>query len=52
MTPSDRSAGPARAALFWGPLTGLGLAVALTAALIDQASKLPLDTKFLVRSAL
>jgi signal peptidase II len=29
-----------RASYVWGPLTGFGLAVALVAAVIDQASKL------------
>jgi signal peptidase II len=38
---SNASAQPARAAsMFWGPLTRFGLAVAVLAAAIDQASKL------------
>jgi signal peptidase II len=43
MTPSDPAAkatGAARPPLLWGALTGLGLAVALATAVIDQASKL------------
>jgi hypothetical protein len=41
MTPSDPAAkatGAARPSLLWGALTGLGLAVALATAVIDQAS--------------
>jgi signal peptidase II len=40
MSRSEPTAVPSRPALLWGPRAGLGLATAVAAALVDQASKL------------